>query len=68
MELRGVVAFPGGFLAILNNQIVKVGDMVSGHRVERITQREVVVREPGAEPRTVPLPALIPTAPAEPRR
>jgi len=68
MELRGVVAFPGGFLAILNNQIVKVGDMVSGHRVERITEREVVVREPGAEPRTVPLPALIPTAPAEPRR
>src|SRR5688572_24614185 len=36
-ELRGIVGFPGGQLAIINNQIVKGGDTVSGWRVERIT-------------------------------
>lgn len=68
LELKGIVNFPGGFLAIVNNQIVKVGDTVSGYRVERITDSSVTVREPGGSPRTVDLPDLASTAPAAPRR
>ncbi|MET0851959.1 MAG: hypothetical protein ABW020_12560 [Candidatus Rokuibacteriota bacterium] len=71
-ELRGIVGFPGGHLAILNNQIVKVGDQVSGHRVERITDTTVVLREREGGARTVPLPDLLggPAAgpPSEARR
>ena len=70
-ELRGIVGFPGGQLAILNNQIVKVGDTVSGHRVERITDNNVVLRDaPKASTRTVPLPDLLGAAagPPGPRR
>jgi hypothetical protein len=63
-ELRGIVGFPGGHLAILNNQIVKVGDQVSGHRVERITDTTVVLREPEGGSRTVPLPDLLGGPPA----
>ena len=56
------MGFPGGFLAILNDQIVKVGDMVAGSQVERITQDAMVVREPGGAPRTVVLPEMVPLA------
>lgn len=65
LEVSGIVAFPGGFLAIVNNQIVKVGDAVAGHRVERISEAAVVLRAPGARPRTVPLKDLT-AAPAPP--
>ena len=59
-ELRGIVSFPGGYLAIVNNQIVKVGDTVSGHRVERITENTVVLRDVAdGERRTVALPDLL---------
>jgi hypothetical protein len=68
LELKGIVSFPGGFLAIVNNQIVKVGDTVSGYRVERITDKSVTVREPGGGSRTVDLPDLASTAAAAPRR
>ncbi len=69
LELKGIVSFPTGFLAIVNNQIVKVGDTVSGHRVERITENSVTLREPGAAtPRTIELPDIAPAAPAAPRR
>jgi hypothetical protein len=69
LELKGIVSFPNGFLAIVNNQIVKVGDTVSGHRVERITEHAVTLREPGATtPRTIELPEIAPAAPAAPRR
>ena len=68
IELKGIFGFPGGFLAIVNNQIVKAGDTVSGNRVERITEDTVLLREPGGGTRTVTLPALS-TAPAgAPRR
>ncbi len=68
LDLKGIVNFPDGHLAIVNNQIVKVGDTVSGLRVERITENSVTVREPSG-PRTVSLPELgAPPAPAEPRR
>jgi len=58
MEVKGIVSFPGGFLAIVNNQIVKVGDTVNGHRVERITDSAVVLREPDGGQRTETLPGL----------
>jgi hypothetical protein len=68
LELKGVVAFPGGFLAIVNNQIVKTGDMVLGHRVERIAEDAVVFREPGGGTRRVTLPGLSDGPPGGPRR
>jgi hypothetical protein len=68
LDVKGIVSFPDGFLAIVNNQIVKVGDTVSGHRVERITDNAVSLREPGAAPRTIQLPELGATPPAPPRR
>jgi hypothetical protein len=58
MELKGIVGFPGGHLAILNNQIVKTGDSVAGHRVERISEREVILKSPEGGTRIVPLPAI----------
>jgi len=67
-ELRGIVAFPGGYLAIVNNQIVKVGDTVTGHRVERITDTSVALRTPDGGTRTVTLPDLVGGAPTAPRR
>ena len=70
-ELRGIVGFPGGYLAIINNQIAKVGDTVSGHRVERITDNAVVLKDvTDGEARTVPLPDLlggVPTGPPGPQ-
>ena len=68
LELKGIVSFPDGFLAIVNNQIVKVGDTVSGHRVERITETSVTLTEPGASPRTINLPELAPAPAAAPKR
>jgi hypothetical protein len=68
LDLRGIVSFPDGFLAIVNNQIVKVGDTVSGHRVERITEHSVTLSEPGATARTIELPEIAPSLPAAPRR
>jgi hypothetical protein len=68
-ELRGIVGFPGGQLAILNNQIVKIGDTVSGWRVERITDTNVVVKDASdGETRTIALPDLLGAAQAGPRR
>jgi hypothetical protein len=68
LDIKGIVTFPDGFLAIVNNQIVKVGDTVTGYRVEQITETAVTLREPGASPRTVELPGLLGAAPAAPRR
>jgi hypothetical protein len=68
MELSAIVGFPGGYAAIINNQIVKVGDMVNGATIERITATSVSVREPDAPPRTVELPELGAPPPAAPRR
>jgi hypothetical protein len=64
VDLKGIFGFPGGFLAILNDQIVRVGDTVSGHRVEQITDKAVTIREPGAAPRTIDLPDVATTLPA----
>ena len=68
-ELKGIVGFPCGQLAIVNNQIVKVGDTVSGYRVDRITDNSVVMKDPkDGETRTIPLPDLLGAAQAGPRR
>jgi hypothetical protein len=68
IELKGIFGFPGGFLAIVNNQIVRAGDTVSGHRVERITEDSVLLREPGGGTRVVSLPGLTAPPPGAPRR
>ncbi|MCI0547809.1 MAG: general secretion pathway protein GspB [Candidatus Rokubacteria bacterium] len=74
LELRGIVDFPGGALAILNNQIVRPGDTVSGLRVERITERSVTLRRPDGRQQVIELPdigmvvPLPPGSPAPPRR
>ena len=68
LELKGIVAFPGGYLAIVNNQIVKTGDTVRGLRVERIAEDMVVFREPGGGTRRVTLPGLAEGPPGGPRR
>ncbi len=61
LELKGIVSFPGGFLAVINNQILKVGDTVSGHDVLNITENSVTLREPGKAPRTIDLPEVVHT-------
>ena len=72
LALKGIVSFPDGFLAIVNNQIVKVGDTVSGYRVERITENSVSLTRPdavtGTTSRTIELPELAPAPAAAPRR
>jgi hypothetical protein len=69
LDVKGIVSFPDGFLAIVNNQIVKVGDTVSGYQVDRITEGSVTLSRSGASPRTINLPELAPPpAPAAPRR
>jgi len=69
IEVSGIVAFPGGYLAIVNNQIVKAGDTVSGYRVERITEGVVTLRAPGTGgTRTVPLKDLAAAPAAGARR
>jgi hypothetical protein len=68
MVLTAIVSFPGGYLAVVNNQIVKVGDTVGGARVEKITETSVSLREPGASPRVIELPELGGPPPPAPRR
>ena len=68
MEVRGIVSFPGGRLAIVNDQIVKVGDRVDGHRVEDITDNEVRLRQPDGKPRFVRPPNIAAVSPAEGER
>lgn len=57
-DLQGIVGFPGGHLAILNNQIVRAGDKVGGHTVEHITDTVVVLRQPDGAPRRLALPEI----------
>ena len=68
LVLSAIVGFPGGYLAIVNNQVVKTGDVVSGHEVVAITDSAVSLREPGAPTRTLPLPELGAAPPVAPRR
>lgn len=65
LMVKGIVKFPGGTAAIVNDQIVQVGDVIEGRRVEEITNGRVVVHEPGGGSRSVPLAGFssIPPAP-----
>ena len=68
LELQGIVGFPGGYLAIVDNTIVKVGDKVRGHRVEDITERVVLLRQPNGAPRRLTLPDIaVPATAGSPR-
>jgi hypothetical protein len=68
MTVKGIVKFPGGHLAIVNDQIVQVGDTVSGHRVEQISDTVVTVREGSSAPRSLALPSITAPQTAGPRR
>jgi hypothetical protein len=57
-DLQGIVGFPGGHLAILNNQIVKAGEKMSGYTVEHITDTGVLLRQPDGTPRKLSLPEI----------
>jgi hypothetical protein len=67
LDLQGIVGFPGGYLAIVDNTIVRVGDKVRGHRVEDITERGVLLRQPNGAPRRLTLPDIaVPAAQSQP--
>jgi len=57
-DLQGIVGFPGGHLAILNNQIVKTGEKMAGYTVEHITDTAVLLRQPDGTPRRISLPEI----------
>ena len=68
VEVRGIVSTPAGHLAIVNDQIVKVGDLVAGDRVERITATEVVLRQTDGSPRSVTLADFREARPTSPKK
>jgi hypothetical protein len=57
-DLHGIVGFPGGHLAILNNQIVRTGDKMAGYTIEHITDTAVLLRQPDGTPRRLSLPEI----------
>jgi hypothetical protein len=57
-DLQGIVGFPGGHLAILDNQIVRTGEKVAGYTVERITDTAVLLRQPDGTSRRLLLPEI----------
>lgn len=58
VSVKGIMKFPGGAFAIVNDQIVKVGDVVDGQRVEQIADGRIVVSEPAGGSRSIPLPGF----------
>jgi hypothetical protein len=58
VALKGIVKFPGGNVAIVNDQVVRVGDVVDGQRVEEISDGQIVLRQPGGGSRTETLPGI----------
>jgi hypothetical protein len=57
-DLQGIVGFPGGRLAIVNNQIVRPGEKMAGNTVEHITDTAVLLRQPDGTPRRLSLPEI----------
>jgi hypothetical protein len=57
-DLQGIVGFPGGHLAIVNNQIVKPGEKMAGYTIEHITDTAVLLRQPDGTPRRLSLPEI----------
>ena len=60
LDFTGTVNAPGGSLGIVNDTIVKVGDVIEGYRIERIADGSVVMRRAGEGPRTLRLPDSVP--------
>ena len=60
-SVKGIMKFPGGALAIVDDQVVKVGDVVNGRRVEQIVDGRIVLSEPGGGSRSILLPGFAPT-------
>jgi hypothetical protein len=56
MDVKGIISLPDGYLAIVNKNIVKAGDMVDNHRVEQITATTVVLRRADGESQLLTLP------------
>jgi len=65
-SVKGIMKFPGGALAIVDDQVVKVGDVVNGRRVEQIVDGRIVLSEPGGDSRSILLPGF--AAPPPTRR
>ena len=59
-SVKGIMKFPGGALAIVDDQVVKVGDVVNGRRVEQIVDGRIVLSEPGGGSRSILLPGFAP--------
>lgn len=59
VELRGVIAGPTGVVAILNHDIVRVGDRVNGEIVVDITPSAVVLKR-GQQVRRVVIHSFVP--------
>ena len=58
-ELQGIIAGPGGMVAIVDDRIVRIGDRVGAELVEEITPRAVVLRR-GLQVRRLAL-SVLPT-------
>jgi hypothetical protein len=56
--LKGIVKFPGGNVAIVNDRTVKVGDTIDGQRVDEISDGRIVLRQPGGGTRVETLPGI----------
>lgn len=56
VALKGIVKFPRGAVAIVNDQILSVGDMVGGARIVEIGETGIVLHEPTGGSRSVSLP------------
>ena len=59
--VKGIMKFPGGALAIVDDRVIKVGDVVNGQRVEQIMDERIVLSEPGGGSRSILLPGFAPT-------
>jgi hypothetical protein len=44
VELQGIIAGPGGMVAIVDQRVVRIGDRLGAELVEEITPRAVVLR------------------------
>jgi hypothetical protein len=44
VELQGIIAGPGGMVAIVDDRVVRIGDRLGADLVEEITPRAVVLR------------------------
>lgn len=56
-ELQGIIAGPGGMVAIVDSHIVRIGDWVGAARVVEITPRAVVLQQ-GSHTRRLVMPVI----------